>query len=98
MSYKPPSITHISTKMDSLDVASVVLPNDLDAVPSLVSDISAKGETLAQTKDATLIPRLELLAKVRELERALQTPREMMIQHLWAEARPPFRCMSMVSG
>ena len=52
------------------------------AVSSLVDDIAKYKNTLPH-EDETM--RLALLAKANGLIRALETPRETMIRHLWGE-------------
>jgi hypothetical protein len=73
--------------MDAVDLASVTAPNDINALPKLLWEVTSRGDALVKRPDAPLVYRLELLAKVRELERALQTPREMMIRQLWVQVR-----------
>lgn len=69
-----------------IGLETVVNPSNNDAIPKLLSEVANGGEALSKAGDASLVPRLELLAKVRELARALETPREIMIQHVWAQA------------
>ncbi|RMY95779.1 hypothetical protein D0864_05279 [Hortaea werneckii] len=51
-------------------------------VPTCAKDIARLGETFSSTDNAT---RKELLRRSRELVLALETPRETMIRHCWAE-------------
>ena len=72
--------------MTSTDPTLVVTPTNIGAVPKLLSEVVAAGDALAKAGDSSSLPRLELLAKARELTRALETPREIMIQQLWTQA------------
>jgi two-component sensor histidine kinase len=71
----------------SVDQAIALSPCDLEAVPTIL------GETLSNAlkysngsfKDDRV--RLELLENARSLVRALETPRETMIKHTWAQVR-----------
>ncbi|KAK3291164.1 S-adenosyl-L-methionine-dependent methyltransferase [Chaetomium fimeti] len=65
-----------------VDVSIALRPNDLERVPGLIQDISATGDALKPDDGAR---RLQLLEKARDLVRALETPRETMIKHCWAE-------------
>lgn len=65
---------------------TAVNPSNIDAVPKLLSEVASAGNALSKAGDASLVSRLELLAKTRELVHALETPREVMIQHVWAQA------------
>ncbi|KAF2262889.1 hydroxyindole O-methyltransferase [Lojkania enalia] len=60
---------------------TAVNPSNIDAVPKLLSEVASAGNALSKTGGAPLVSRLELLAKARELVHALETPREVMIQH-----------------
>lgn len=65
---------------------SPVDPSNIRAVARLLLEVASAGDTFSTADDAALAPRLELLAKARELVHALETRREIMIQHLWAQA------------
>ena len=67
---------------EPVDISVALRPNDSDSVPSLIKDISAAGNGLSPDDGAG---RLRLLEKARDLVRALETPRETMIKHLWAQ-------------
>lgn len=66
-------------------VETAVKPSNVDAVPKLLSEVALAGDTFSKTSDSSLVPRLELLEKARKLVHALGTPREIMVQHLWAQ-------------
>ncbi|KAJ2974552.1 hypothetical protein NUW58_g8625 [Xylaria curta] len=67
--------------MDDVDFKAAVAPTNISAVPKLLSDVASAGDALSKAGDGYFEARKELLAKVRELTRALETPREVMIQH-----------------
>lgn len=73
-------------KAPAVDMAVALAPNNLTAVPGLVRDIDAVAERAAAGDD---IARRELVEKARSLVRALETPRETMIKHCWAQVRCP---------
>jgi hypothetical protein len=70
----------------SIDVA--VSPNDAAAVPSTIESIQSLGKTFSPSNN---VGRQELLAEARQLVRALETPRETMIKHNWAQVSPVLR-------
>jgi hypothetical protein len=65
---------------------TAINPSNVHAIPKLLADVASAGNTLSEAGYASLVSRLELLAKARELVHALETPREIMIQHVWAQA------------
>lgn len=65
-----------------VDIDIALRPGDSNAVPQILKSISAFGDAPSVDNDNT---RLGLLAKARELVRALETPRETMIKHNWAQ-------------
>ncbi|KAK4033599.1 Demethylsterigmatocystin 6-O-methyltransferase [Parachaetomium inaequale] len=67
---------------EPVDISVALRPNDPERVPSLIEDISVAGNALNHDESAG---RLRLLEKARDLVRALETPRETMIKHLWAQ-------------
>lgn len=69
---------------------SVVNPSNIDAVPKLLSEVASAGNALSKAGNDSLKSRLELLAKARKLVHALETPREIMIQHVWAQVSRKF--------
>ncbi|KAH6843416.1 S-adenosyl-L-methionine-dependent methyltransferase [Chaetomium sp. MPI-CAGE-AT-0009] len=74
--------TNGTPRKGPVDVSIALRPNDLDSVPGLIKDISATGHVLKPDDGAS---RLRLLEKARNLVRALETPRETMIKHCWAQ-------------
>ena len=69
-----------------IDVSTALSPNDIDAVPDLVKEIQASTDALATSGDEA---RHELVIKARSLVQALETPRETMIKHCWAQLGGP---------
>ncbi len=69
-------------KEELIDIAIAAMPCDIDRVPVLVAEISS---TAAQLSAGDGNARLELVEKARSLVRALETPRETMIKHCWAQ-------------
>lgn len=65
-----------------VDKAVATKPNNMDAVPSLVKQINAGVDALGTGSDEA---RHALLVKARNLMQALETPRETMIKHCWAQ-------------
>lgn len=74
--------TNGSSRTPVVDVSVATSPNNLSAVPDIVKSISAL-DTAAAAGDETA--RLELVEKARQLVRSLETPRETMIKHCWAQ-------------
>ncbi|KAK4232773.1 hypothetical protein C8A03DRAFT_39595 [Achaetomium macrosporum] len=70
------------TKTPAVDISVALAPNDLKSVPGLVQDINSVAEKAAAGNENA---RLELVEKARSLVRALETPRETMIKHCWAQ-------------
>lgn len=64
------------------DVAIALAPNDLDAVPRLLEEITAGVEALKNGGDAA---RHDLAIKARTMMLALEAPRETMIKHVWGQ-------------
>lgn len=56
---------------------------DPEAVSSLIKELSALGEGFSADSSEDL--RLDLALKARTLWKALETPRETMIRHCWAQ-------------
>ncbi|KAK4222581.1 S-adenosyl-L-methionine-dependent methyltransferase [Podospora fimiseda] len=67
---------------NTVDPSVILQPNDLPAVPSILSSIQTLGDNLDSNDDAT---RQSLLAAARALVVALEKPRETMIRQCWAE-------------
>lgn len=65
-----------------VDVAVAITPNDVPAVPTLVKQINVGADALASGGDEA---RHDLLIKARTLVQALETPRETMVKHCWAQ-------------
>ncbi|KAF2197615.1 S-adenosyl-L-methionine-dependent methyltransferase [Delitschia confertaspora ATCC 74209] len=70
-----------STTVD-IPLSVALSPNDLKSVPGLVKEVSSYSESLFTNDYAA---RQKLLSKARALVRALETPRETMIKHCWAQ-------------
>lgn len=66
----------------SAPLSTVLKPNDLEAVPALAESISKLGGGLSIKDD---FRRRQLLTQARSLVQALETPRETMIKHCWAQ-------------
>lgn len=71
--------------MASISIESAVTPANIDAIPKLLHEVASAGDSFNRIGNDSLVARLELLAKARELARALETPREVMIQQVWAQ-------------
>lgn len=67
---------------DTVDFSIAVQPNDLGAVPALVESIVDQTSSLSPGDE---IGRHALLIKARTLVQALETPRETMTKHTWAQ-------------
>lgn len=77
---------HHTSIQPSVEVA--ISPNDADAVSSTIESIQTLGKTFSPADD---FGRRKLLAEARRLVRALETPRETMIKHNWAQVSPSSR-------
>ncbi|KAK8087567.1 catechol O-methyltransferase [Apiospora hydei] len=66
------------------DASIATSPNDLLSVPAILEQISAQGAYLSMAPQ-DYGSRLQLLASARALVQALETPRETMIKHIWAQ-------------
>lgn len=67
-----------------VDVSVALAPNGLKSVSKLVDDISSLQTSASNGNEEA---RLDLVDKARRLVRALETPRETMIKHCWAQVR-----------
>lgn len=67
-----------------VDISVALSPNNLDAVPKLLEEITAGVQALKTGGDTA---RHELAVKARAMMQALETPRETSIKHLWAQVR-----------
>lgn len=65
-----------------INVSIATSPNNIAAVPELLREITAGVEALTTGGDAA---RHELIIKARAMVQALETPRETMIKHCWAQ-------------
>lgn len=74
---------HHTSIQPSVEVA--ISPNDADAVSSTIETIQTLGKTFSPADN---FGRQKLLAEARRLVRALETPRETMIKHNWAQVSP----------
>ena len=74
---------HHTSVLPSVEVA--ISPNDADAVSSTIESIQTLGKTFSPVDN---FGRQELLSEARRLVRALETPRETMIKHNWAQVSP----------
>jgi hypothetical protein len=81
---KKPS--HHTSIQPSVEVA--ISPNDADAVASTIESIQSLGKTFSPDDN---FGRQKLLAEARRLVRSLETPRETMIKHNWAQVRVSLR-------
>lgn len=67
-------------------------PNDLNRVPAAIKSIQILGDGFSASNNNV---RLKLLAEARQLVRSLETPRETMIKHNWAQVSLPMHmCVS----
>ncbi|KAK2037189.1 S-adenosyl-L-methionine-dependent methyltransferase [Colletotrichum somersetense] len=66
----------------TVDVSIATQPNDLEAIPELLKTIAAGVTNLSKGGDDA---RHELLIKARTMVQALETPRETMVKHCWAQ-------------
>lgn len=71
-----------SEKGDDEDVSIALNAANIDAVPSLIKDINSLSEGLDSDDSEA---RLKLMAKAKSLWQSLETPRETMLRHTWAE-------------
>ncbi|KAI0104310.1 S-adenosyl-L-methionine-dependent methyltransferase [Nemania sp. FL0031] len=71
--------------MNHIGAASAAASIDVGAAPRLLSEVASAGHAFVRSGNGSLVARRELLAKTRELTRALETPREIMINHLWVQ-------------
>ncbi|CAI4214094.1 unnamed protein product [Parascedosporium putredinis] len=66
----------------AVDVAIAIQPNNAEAVPDLLKQITAGVSALETGGDEA---RHDLLIKARTLVQSLETPRETMVKHCWAQ-------------
>lgn len=72
---------------DEEDVSIALKAANIDAVPSLIKDINSLSGGLDNDDSEA---RLKLMAKAKSLWQSLETPRETMLRHTWAE--PSLHC------
>lgn len=65
-----------------VDTSLATSVNELTAVQNLVKQITAQAESVSSSSYEA---RLQLLATARSLVQALETPRETMLKHVWAQ-------------
>ncbi|RBQ66854.1 hypothetical protein FVER14953_13014 [Fusarium verticillioides] len=75
------------TKSEEPDVSIALNAANIEAVPSLIKEINSLSGDL-DSDDPTA--RLKLMAKAKSLWQSLETPRETMLRHVWAE--PSLHC------
>ena len=73
-------------KKPVVDISVALRPNNLPGVPEIVKGISSLSTAAADGDEQA---RLELVEKARQLVRSLETPRETMIKHCWAQVGLP---------
>ena len=71
-----------TTKTEAVNISVALSPCNTESVPGLVKDISSLEKALSNNEPGA---RIELLEKARSLVRAVETPRETMIKHCWAQ-------------
>lgn len=71
---------------DLVDFSVAVCPNDLGSVSALAKSIATDAAELSSGDDAA---RHALIIKARTLVQSLETPRETMTKHTWAQASSP---------
>lgn len=76
--------TFTNKMADTVDFSIAVRPNDLEAVPGIVKGIVEKANALSPGDETA---RHALLIQARSLVQALETPRETMTKHTWAQVR-----------
>ena len=76
--------TNGTFKKPVVEMSVALKANKLSAVPDLAKSISSLSTAAADGNEQA---RLELLEKARQLVRSLETPRETMIKHCWAQVR-----------
>ena len=66
----------------SVDESIATEPNDIEVVPTLLKEITQAFDKFTTSN----VGRQDLLGKCRTLVQSLETPRETMIYHCWAQA------------
>ncbi|KAK8038298.1 hypothetical protein PG994_015065 [Apiospora phragmitis] len=70
-----------SQAINQVDLSVALVPTDLKAAPGLLVDLNSVADAIFKPARQ----RHEALAKAKALVRSLETPRETMIQQLWAQ-------------
>lgn len=79
----------------TVDLALATKPTNIHAVPQLIESINELSRGLAEGGEQS---RHQLVIKTRNLMQALLTPREQMVQHIWANVcHPPYTSRSCVA-
>lgn len=65
-----------------VDTAVALTPNNIEALFGLVKEIAADVDALASHGH---VDRQALIIKCRSMVQALETPRETMVKHCWAQ-------------
>ncbi|KAF5007641.1 hypothetical protein FDECE_6027 [Fusarium decemcellulare] len=85
------SVTTLETngadKFSDEDVSIALKAANVDAVPGLINEINALNQTFDKHDQEA---RLKMMAKAKSLWQSLETPRETMLRHCWAE--PSLHC------
>ncbi|EXK25354.1 hypothetical protein FOMG_17987 [Fusarium oxysporum f. sp. melonis 26406] len=85
------SVTTLETngadKFSDEDVSIALKAANVNAVPGLIDEIKALNKTFDRDDQEA---RLKLMAKAKSLWQSLETPRETMLRHCWAE--PSLHC------
>ncbi|KAF4972242.1 hypothetical protein FSARC_1139 [Fusarium sarcochroum] len=79
--------TNGTVKTDEEDISIALKATDINAVPSLIDEINSLGKGLNEDDSES---RIKLMAKAKSLWQSLETPRETMLRHTWAE--PSLHC------
>lgn len=72
----------MGSKDSQIDPGIAVTPNDIAALPRLLSDVTDLVNGLVAHGE---VDRRELLVKCRSMVQAIETPRETMVKHCWAQ-------------
>ena len=65
-----------------VDISIASRPGNIGAVPNLLKEIEQDIQNLDTSTDE---PRKDLLVKCRALVQAIETPREIMVDHIWGQ-------------
>lgn len=67
-----------------VDSSTALHPNDIASLPALLEHVTKGVNAMVNGED---VDRKSILVKCRALAQAIETPRETMIRHCWAEVR-----------